>query len=412
VFNLAKKLGAVALAAGLVAGVVTPGMAAHSRASVNLLIYTHLQDSEVPVIQSLAKGWEAKTGNTVKVVNDKSSFQSFTTLARTGKGPDVMFGLAHDNMGTFQLAGLVAPVPAGVWNPKDYAPLATPAVNFGGKAYSVPLVVETTTLNYNRRLIKSPPKTWDEVIKQAKMFGNHKGSSWGILWDISNYYFSYGLISGLGGYTFNFKNGAFDSNDIGLNNAGAVAALTLFRDLVQKDKLIPSDITYGTAQSLFQKGQVGMFIDGSWDIAANKKALGADYGVTLLPTLAGGKQPHPYAGVQVAFVNAFSKNQPVAWDFIKYMAPIFGVPDWKVSGRFPATRAGLDDPAIQKDPITAAFAKQLQLATPMPNIAEMNSVWTPAGNAIKLVITGKATPQAAADAMVKQIKQGIAQIKQ
>ena len=32
------------------------------------------------------------------------------------QGPDIMFGLAHDNLGTFQKAGLLAEVPEGIIN--------------------------------------------------------------------------------------------------------------------------------------------------------------------------------------------------------------------------------------------------------------------------------------------------------
>jgi arabinogalactan oligomer/maltooligosaccharide transport system substrate-binding protein len=409
VFSLAKKLIPLGIALAMIAAVLTPSFAAPARAGgITLLVYSHLQQSESPVIENLAKGWEAKTGNTVKVVYDSSSFQNFTTLARTGKGPDVGFGYPHDNMGTFQLAGLVSPVPDGVWNPGDYVPLAVPAVSFGGQAFSVPLLVDSTTLQYNKHLVPTAPKTWNDVIKIASTFGNKKGQPYGLLFPVNNYYYVYAFISGLGGYTFAFKNGAYDPTNIGLDNAGTIQALQFLGDLVTKYKLIPADLQYNTEQSLFQKGQAAMVIDGSWDVGANKAALGKNFAVTTLPLL-NGKVLHPYASVQVAFVNAFSHHQAAAWDFIKYIAPLIGVPDWKVAGRFPAYKAALDDPAITSDPASAAFANEIGLATPMPNIAAMNTVWTPAGNALTLVITGKSTPQQAAANMVKQIKQGIAQ---
>jgi arabinogalactan oligomer/maltooligosaccharide transport system substrate-binding protein len=392
----------------IVAMMVTPGHAAPARGGINLLVYSQLQVSETPVIQALAKAWEAKTGNTVTVVKTTSSFQNFTTLARTGKGPDIGFGYPHDNMGTFQLAGLVAPVPDGVWNPNDYAPLAVPAVSFGGQAFSVPLLVDSTTLQYNKHLVPTAPKTWNDVIRIAATFGNKKGQPYGLLFPVNNYYYVYGFINALGGYTFAFKNGAYDPTDIGLGNAGTIQALQFLGDLVTKYKLIPADIQYNTEQSLFQKGSVAMVIDGTWDVGANKAALGKNFAVATLPLL-NGKVLHPYASVQVAFVNAFSHHQAAAWDFIKYIAPLIGVPDWKVAGRFPAYKAALDDPAITSDPASANFAREIQDATPMPNIAAMNTVWTPAGNALTLVITGKSTPQQAAANMVKQIKQGIAQ---
>lgn len=50
---------------------------------------------------------------------------------------------------------------------------------------------------------------------------------------------------------------------------GAVKALTLIKSLVDQ-KLVPASTNYGVAQGLFQKGKVGMFIDGTWDVGANR----------------------------------------------------------------------------------------------------------------------------------------------
>jgi maltose-binding protein MalE len=44
----------------------------------------------------------------------------------------------------------------------------------------------------------------------------------------------------------------------------------------------------------------------------------------------------------------------------------------------------------------------------MPNIPEMDQVWTPMGNAITAVVQGKSSASAAAKAAVQEIKSAIA----
>ena len=133
-----------------------------------------------------------------------------------------------------------------------------------------------------------------------------------------------------------------DTTNIGLATPGAVKAYTFFQSLVQK-KIIPADIqtsaNAGVVQGLFQKGQLGMWIDGDWDILANQKALGKNFGAAPLPTL-DGNTPHPFAGVQVGFVSAFSHSQALAWSLVQ--VPAADLPDRRLQGCRPhsGTRGG------------------------------------------------------------------------
>ncbi|SFE53421.1 arabinogalactan oligomer / maltooligosaccharide transport system substrate-binding protein [Thermoanaerobacter thermohydrosulfuricus] len=68
----------------------------------------------------------------------------------------------------------------------------------------------------------------------------------------------------------------------------------------------------------------------------------------------------------------------------------------------------IDNPEVKNNEILNAFAEQATHAIPMPNIPQMAAVWTPAGNALQLITSGKVPVDKAADDMVNQIKQGIA----
>jgi len=84
------------------------------------------------------------------------------------------------------------------------------------------------------------------------------------------------------------------------------------------------------------------------------------------------------------------------------------IPEFKTSARIPVIKKLLNSKTVAKDPIASALGKAALAAAPMPNIPEMNQVWTPMGNALSQAIKNKATPSDAAKAAVAQIKSDIA----
>jgi len=409
-----KRVAPALAAALLLAPAVLPNHSSPARAAggIQLEMFTNMQKSEAAVLQTMANKWAAANNATVKVVLNTGTFQAFATLAHSGKGPDLEVGIPDDNIGTFQLAGLLSPAPEGQFKPSDYVPGAVSAVNFGGQAFAVPFDLDTYALVYNKALVPTPPTSMESLMTMAAKFPNTKGQNYGFLFDPSNLYFSYAYIRAAGGYIFKQNGTSVDTTNIGLATPGAIKAYTFFQSLVQK-KIIPASIqtsaNAGVVQGLFQKGQLGMWIDGDWDILANSKALGNNFGAAPLPTL-GGNTPHPFAGVQVAFVSAFSHHQSQAWSLIKYLQPIFPYADYKVAGRIPARVADLNLKSLKSDPIFSAYINSALNGDPLPNVPQMGQVWAPAANNIDLVLTGKETPATAATTMVAQIKKGIAQL--
>lgn len=365
---------------------------------VELTVWSHLTDPEIAKVQEIANKWAQDTGNKVKVLADQSDFQAFSTAAQSGKGPDIMFGLPHDNLGTFQKAGLLAQVPDGVINKADYVPMSLDAVSYDGKMYAVPISMETYALFYNTDKVPTPPATLDDLIKLGKQVG--------FQYDINNFYFSFAFIAANGGYVFKNNGGALDPNDIGLNNDGAKKGLALLKDFVKTYKFMPADINGDMAKGNFQSGKTGLYISGPWDVDGFKKA-NVKFKVAPLPTIDGKPMPS-FAGVQAAFVSANSKHQQEAWDLMKYLAQNTGLPLFETGNRIPVLNALLNNDEVKNNEILNAFAQQAKNAIPMPNIPAMAAVWGPAGNALQLVTSGKVAPDKAADDMVKQIKQGIA----
>jgi arabinogalactan oligomer/maltooligosaccharide transport system substrate-binding protein len=375
----------------------TPAAAKHEPVAIS--VWSHLTEPEVAEVKKIADEWAAKTGNQVEVLADQTGFQEYAAAAQAGKGPDIMYGLAHDNLGTFWKAGLLEAVPANVINTADYEKVAIDAVSYDGKMFAVPVSMEAVALLYNKALVANPPKTWDEFMKVAKEKG--------FAYDIKNFYHAHGFIAGLGGYVFKNTGGGLDPKDVGLGNAGAISALKLFDEFVNVNKFMPADINGDMAKALFVGGKAGMYISGPWDIQAAKDAK-IDLGVAPMPTLSNGKPFTPFVGVQAAFVATGSAHKAEAWDLMKYLQEKTPVPLFKTGNRFPVQKAMANNADVKANVLLAGFGASAANGVPMPNIPAMQTVWDPAGKAIDLVVTRKATPEKAAADAVKAINDAVA----
>ena len=368
----------------------------------SLTVWSHLTPDEVKAIAPIAEKWGQENGVNVKFVEDKGDMQAYMQAANSSKGPDMMFGLPHDNLGTFEKAGLLAEVPEGLLNKDDYtSEQLIDAVTLNGKQYAVPLAQETTSLFYNKDLVQVVPETMEEVVE----IGKEKG----FVFDVANFYPTYGLIAANGGYVYKNNDGTLDPTDIGLNNEGAIKGYQFIHDLVVKDKLISVDMTGDIASGEFMNGNAAFYISGPWDVKSFQDA-GGNFGVVPFPTL-GGNNVKSFMGVQTAFVSSKSKNQELAWDLAKYLSENTSDILLNTGNRIPVLKSVVESEEFAKNEYMLNFAEQTKVADPMPNIPEVQAMWAPAGDNLRLLMNEQLSPEECANMTVEQIKEGIAQQK-
>lgn len=367
-----------------------------------LTVWSHLSADEVADIKVVAEKWGKDNNVEVTVVADDGKMQDYKEAASGGQGPDIYYGLAHDNLGTFQKADLLAEIPEGTIDPsKMTSQSVIDAVTIDGKQYAVPVAQEAIALFYNKALVPEAPKTLEEVVT----IGKEKGFKF----NVSDFYLAKAIIAANGGYVFKDNNGTLDQNDIGLNNEGAVKGYQFLQDLVIKDKLIEVDITDDIAKSLFNEGKTAFYISGPWNVKSAVDA-GIDLGVMPIPTLDGGVAK-PFLGVQAAFVSKSTENKDLAWKLMSYLNENTSDIVLEKGNRIPVTKAGLESEAFKSNKYMKAFLDSASVATPMPNIPAVQAMWEPGKNNIISMIKGDLTPQQAADKTVEDIKEGIKQIK-
>lgn len=362
---------------------------------VHLTVWSWWNTPEITVEKQLAAQWAKAHGDTVTVVNQTQPFQFFATAARSGKGPDVVMGMPHDNNGVFAQEGLIAPVTN--LNPKLYNPLTMDAITINGKVYSYPISVQSVALFYNKKLIPTPPKTWAQFVQDANKHGFGFAQH--------NLYYDFAYIGGMGGYIFKNNHGTLDPNNIGLASPGAVNAFKLLHAMDWNYHWMNPNTTGNISVSRFESGQIGMTLDGPWDVSNMKKAK-IDLGIARIPALPNGHPATPFLGVMTSFVNSRSHNIPSAMALSQYLATAGQMQYFKVNADLPALLSLQKSKVVQNSQYDAGFISALKYAIPMPNIPQMASVWG-AMPIIGNIIKGSITPENGATQFVKNIKTAI-----
>lgn len=380
-----------------------PNAAPANKKPVSIKVWTQFNDQEMAALQKIVDEWNAKTGNKGKVEATQGSFQEYATAAQAGNGPDLFLGMPHDNLGTFQKAGMLAALPDGLLDKSKYLPQSIDAVTYSGKQYGFPIAMEALAMFYNTDQIKDPPKDWDTFKKLA----DEKG----FMFSADQPYFSWGFMAGYGAYVFKNTGNGLDVNDIGLNNDGAVQGLTLISDMIYKYRWMPKDVNDDVALGKFTAQKIGMYLSGSWQINGLKDAK-VPFAIAPMPTLPNGQPFRPFVGFQTGFVNADSRHLAETWDLVKYMlGDKFDEFAVGAAHRIPVSKAGLERPDFKANAYAVAFAASALNGIPMPNVPEVSAAWPVLAQAMTVIAQGTLTPKSAADAMVDQLKKAIASSK-
>ena len=350
-------------------------------------------------LQKVGDEFTKKTGIPVVVEAPEDGPGKFQQAAAAGKGPDIWIW-AHDRVGEWIAGGLLQSVTPGKKLQADIDPLAWKAFNVGGKTWGYPYSIEAVSLVYNKALVKTPPKTFEEVMALDKQLSGQGKKA--ILWDYTNTYFTWPLLAANGGYAFKQRpDGTYDPADTGVNNAGALKGVELLNKLL-REKYMPEGSGYAEMEGAMAQGQVAMMINGPWSWDNLKKAK-IDFGVAKIPLVAG-KKAAPFVGVKGVMINKSSPNKELAVEFIEnYMLTAKGLKTINEAEPIgaPASKSYFNE--LKADANIAATMASAQDGAPMPNNPEMGRFWSAMVSALGNVMEARQSPKDAMDGAAKRI---------
>lgn len=347
---------------------------------------------------------------TVKTGDALTGLDNLSLDNQSGSAPDVMMA-PYDRVGSLGAEGQLSEVKLAETSKVDDT--TTALVTNDGKTYGSPAVIETLVLYYNKDLISEAPKTFAELETLAKdskyAFEGEDGKTTAFLADWTNFYYTYGLLAGYGGYVFG-DNGT-DASDVGLANDGSVKAIEYAKTWYEK---WPQGLQDGTAannliNTQFTEGKAAAIIEGPWKAASYKEA-GVNYGVATIPTLVNGEEYAAFGGGKAWVIPTGSQNPEMAQKFVDYLTSTDQQKAlYDATNEVPANTDAREYAVSKNDELTTAVINQFASAQPMPNISEMGSVWTPAGNMLFEAASGAKDAKTAATDAVKAIADEIAQ---
>jgi arabinogalactan oligomer/maltooligosaccharide transport system substrate-binding protein len=331
-----------------------------------------------------------------------------TAAVPRGKGPDV-FIFAQDRLGGWVEGGRTVE-PIGFFiddqTRNQFLPNMLEAMTYRNTVYGLPLNYKCITLIYNKKLVKTPPKTTGELVRIAKGLTDGAAGRFGLAYAYNDYYYHAALQNAFGGR-------AFDPGPKPVLNAPQnVAAMKLLLKWIHQDAILPSEPSTALVTSLFNEGKAAMVFSGPWFLG--EIAPGVDYGLAPLPTVdeAGGKPMRPWLTIEGVYIAQSSQHKDAAYDFAKYLTSEEAGLVLAVEGRqLHTNKAVYTHKAVADDPVLAAFRKQLDTATPMPNFAEMTLMWSPATTAMNTIVRGAATPEVALDKAEHTVEKDLAALR-
>lgn len=349
-------------------------------------------------LQEVGNRFAEELGIEVEVAHPDKVTDKFVQAAATGNGPDI-FIWAHDRFGEWAKSGLISEVSPSKETIDSIEGFTWDAMLYNGKLYGYPIAMEAVGLIYNKDLVPTPPKTFEEIFALDKELA--KQGKKAILWDYNNTYFSWGLFSGSGAYPFEKTESGYNVQDTGVNNTGAVVAASMIKRLID-ESVMPKGADYGVMDSAFNKGDVAMVINGPW-AWSNLEKSGINYGVTTIPTI-NGKESKPFVGVLAATINAASPNQDLAVEFLEnYLLQLDGLKTMNADVPLgaAANKEFMQELAANEN-IRATF-QNAAIGLPMPNVPEMGVFWSSMEAALKNITSGRQDVQGALDGAATRI---------
>lgn len=296
---------------------------------------------------------------------------------------------------------------------KDIAPALFSPFEVDGHTWAMPFLANFQNFFYNAAMLKKagfsgPPKTMTEWLNQMETLKKD-----GIVqypW-IDSWKQEEGLVCDYVRTAGEYGANLFDKNgNPVMNQGGALKALEFMRKAVDLGLVDPNSLTADepTAMNAFISGNAAFntnwtFVYGEMNNPQDSKIVG-DGRVTTFPVASGTNQPSAsVSGFQGLAIMANSQNQAAAWKWIQFATSktiqaqhLDEMPIWTSLQQSPA--------ALKANPDISVYTVNLDNVYNRPLVPDYMEVSTIIQKYVHAVLAKEMTPQAGADAMVKDIQ--------
>ena len=378
--RVSKRVFALLITILMVVGMLPLSGCAKKAVDTNHIVIWH--DKEDAVVEVLQAAFaKALPDVTVELVRKEGLTEALKLVGNDPSAAPDLYLFAHDKIGVYAELGILAPMTDFVDQATlaNYLPVTIASATYQGTLYQLPLYYETLLFLYNKALMRESdvPKTTEALYSYTE--AHTSGGHYGFVEQHSTAYYSIPWINGFGGQLI-----TEDGVPL-LNSAEVRAALKYHQKFL---KYMPGESEYSTVNTLFLEGMADSTIGGPWIVPSAREA-GIELGFSTMPIVDETGLPlAPYTGVQgvhVLKVAAEQKHDTISRVLAVLTEPQVGIDLANASGCAPANALAYDDPSVSGDPMVTAMREIAKTAQPMPNIPQMDVMWTVLGNLLVAV---------------------------
>jgi multiple sugar transport system substrate-binding protein len=277
-------------------------------------------------------------------------------------------------------------------------PTLLETMRWEGHVWSIPFDVNNVGIFYRPSLfaaagITELPQTWEAFRQVARQLTRSEANQHGIQLPLGK-----GEWAVFTWLPFMWSGGGellTRTNDVTLLNSGAIAALQLWRDLLDDGSAILSPPERGYELDKFLDGQVAMQITGPWTLG-QLQATGKDFAVMPIPT---GVRPATSIGGENLFIfKTTPEAERAAWTFAEYVLSEAFQTEWAIgTGYLPVNLKARENPAyldfIAQQPALNVFLQQAPYGRSRPILPGYNRISENLGRAIEATLLNKSAPE-------------------
>lgn len=340
----------------------------------------------------------------IEIYKETEELRSGYVIASvSGQGPDLVYG-PSDPVGVYAVTETIRPL-------DDYFQAAyldefdsTGFTYFRGRLYQIAdKVGNHLALVYNKKYVRQPPETDEELIRVSKQLQARYGVRAGrpdvyaLTWNYTEPFFFIPFLTGFGGWVFQEDGVTPD-----LDTPAMVEALKFIRDLRDTHKIVPGEADYELADALFKDGKAAMIINGDWSWAGYMQR-GLEIGVVPLPMInrtglwcAPMTSPKGFS----MNVNVSEARVPLVLDLLRFLLSEENqLETVRLLNTAPTRKALYIHPEVMSNEILKNSLLQIRRGRTMPAVPEMRAVWDAMRPGYQAVMGGALTPEAAARQM-------------
>ena len=283
---------------------------------------------------------------------------------------------------------------------------AVDTARYDGRLYAVPDYTNADLLYYRTDLVKTPPRTWQQLASDATRLARPAGHLYGYAATLAPYE----------GLTVNFTEATQSpgssfltshGSEVSVNAPQALRALEFLAGGVKAGWIPRQDLGFEEtqAQNAFLSGRF-VFLNNWPDVYAMASTPGqcdqvcGKVGITVLPG------PSALGGANLA-VSAYSRHKQAALSFIRYLTDTDNELAMFTGGGFPPVLTRLyDDPRLAAYPaLMPVLQAAINDARPRPAVTTYEQASLAISGPVETALRQQETPQQAIRAMTSQLAQ-------